>query len=355
MSESKIVAPGGGGILLDGSVNTDRFSSNAGTEFKLEWWNRRLLWNVRHEPTEHRVVVEEVEQLRWDIHLKVAATLSLVILLGIGVFTAMPLIYSLMIAAVFLVVLFLLVKFEQQLAGDKNSVTQSVTVIDTILWSGILDELEEAQSQTAKAQKERFKAAVAEAQRRHKAAEKAAKAAGEDKPEYEPVDKDLYINTNHQYDNSSLLALMERSTSDKSLTRFEERLSDYCEEHPEYAESFGRGVIHCGCTVCDFNQSHGSVPAASGVLTADNRRRNLTGGTKGVMAKLRGAAGFDEEGRRTKDAERRKARKSAENARRTKERAEAKEKAQLRKKKLEENIKEVKSARAQGHDDVKEK
>lgn len=303
----KFVAPGGGGVLADGGINTDRFSSKVRTEFELEWWNRKVSWKVRREPTEHRVVVAEIESTRWSVHLQIAAVMCGVILLGAVVFGGLPLIYGLMLAGVLAVAVYLLLRFEQLVSGTGDTLRR-ITVLDTPVWAGIKARLDEAKKDLPAEQKKRFGDEVERRQAAHKEAKARAKALGEPAPEYVKVDKDDYVDPSRQKDTDDLFELMETLMSDESRASAEQRLEDYYRLHPEYPVSLGRGVVDCGCVACRVNAADGVVPEISGVVAAKRRRRESTGSSS-LLSKARRVTGLS-----TTSSERRaaKARKELE-------------------------------------------
>lgn len=301
------MAPGGGGVLADGGINTDRFSSKVRTEFELEWWNRKVSWKVRREPTEHRVVVAEIESTRWSVHLQIAAVMCGVILLGAVVFGGLPLIYGLMLAGVLAVAVYLLLRFEQSVSGTGDTLRR-ITVLDTPVWAGIKARLDEAKKDLPAEQKKRFGEEVERRQAAYKEAKARAKALGEPAPEYVKVDKDDYVDPSRQKDTDDLFELMETLMSDESRASAEQRLEDYYRLHPDYPVSLGRGVVDCGCVACRVNAADGVVPEISGVVAAKRRRRESTGSSS-LLSKARRVTGLS-----TTSSERRaaKARKELE-------------------------------------------
>lgn len=327
----QFVAPGGGGVLTDGTVNTDRFSSQPRTELSLEWWNRVISWQVRHEPTEHRVVVSEVESTRWNVHLWIAAGVVFVVLAGAVLFGGLGLGYAALLGVVLAVLVGVLLRFEQKAGGDTDTVRQ-ITVVDTPVWAGIKARMAEAEKDTPAAQRKRFDEEVERRTTRHKAAKAAAKDAGEDPPEYVKVDKADYIDKSVTKTSDDLLQLMAELLSETGRAQARTRLQEYCAEHPEYAEQVGRGVVDCGCVACEFNAATGVVPGRSGVAAATARRNN-PGEQNSLVSRAKKAAGVSTTTSQRREA---RARKDLEKRRAAAQRREAEEQKKQRRQQIRE-------------------
>lgn len=259
-------------FVIDDVLNVRRFSGNPTRDVVLNWWNKRLVWEVRTEPTEHRVAVTEMEIPRWDIHIKIAMGISVFALLCSVLIGSMPLQYALFIGFILAILVSLLVFFEQKLAGSQDKIRE-VTIVDMVLWSAILERVDRARQSSPKAQKKRFGDAVAEAQRLHKLDVKQAKAAGEPKPEYVRVEKSDYIKPDEQFSKHDIQDMMSTLLSRENRAKFRDHLIAYCDAHEGYSTSWGTGVVDCGCTLCDYNEDRGITPEVKGVAVAAKRRK----------------------------------------------------------------------------------
>lgn len=271
-SRSSYVAPGGGGLQDNGEINLSRFSSEPQRDITLSWWDKTRMWQVYHEPTEHRVVVAEIESRRWDIHAKVLGGTGLAIVLGLVLFGHVPLMYALIFLIALGIALYLILRFEQSLNGDDHNVNQ-ITMMDTMVWRTIMMQFEDIQSNTKSAQKKRFKKALDKHQAAYKEQVKVAKKAGEDKPEYVKLDESAYIKPELNKTMDEIYEFIRTQLDDDHRAAAHEKLAQYWLDNPTQRMSMGRGVLDCGCMACLANKQQDTVPEISGVLAAHKRHQ----------------------------------------------------------------------------------
>lgn len=257
---------------IDSMLNVRRFSGRPTRDVVLNWWNKRIVWEVRRESTEHRVAVTEMEIPRWDIHIKIAMGISLFVLLCSVLVGSMPLQYTFFIGLILVILVSLLIFFEQKLAGSQDKIRE-ITIVDMVLWSAVMERVDRAHQNSPKAQKKRFREAIDEAQRLHKIDVKQAKTAGETEPEYVKVEKSEHVNPNEQFSKYDIQDMMTMLLSTENRSKFRDRLISYCDNHEGYSSSWGTGVVNCGCTLCEYNAEHGITPDVSGVAVAVGRRK----------------------------------------------------------------------------------
>lgn len=263
------MAAGGGARLSDGEVNLARFSIGPVEEFHLQWWNRRVGWEVRREPTNHQVVVAEVVRKVWRVHMAIAAAIVVLFTLVAVVAFGMPLVYALAMDAVLLLLGWGMLRYEQMLDGGDAFEVGDITVLDATLWEGIKAQAASLTEATIAAQKKRYAAAVVEAKREHKEAVAKAKEEGRIPGKFVAPDKDEYISDSDVAMTEAKIAAKVRGhLTEESLATLHAALLDKYFENPATAEALGRGVRGCECAACAVNAHLGVRPADSGVVVA---------------------------------------------------------------------------------------
>ena len=268
-SDGKVaVSPGGAG-LIDGEINVKRFSIGPVEEFSLNWWNRRVSWQVRREPTNHRVVVAEVWENVWRVHVMIMAAAATVFLLGAMIFGGLSFGYAVLIGVIFGLLLWGLLRYEQAISGSGREI-RLLLEMDTTLWNGIVEWARGRAQNTVAARKRSRAAREAEHKAAHKAAVKEAKKNGEEPPEYVVPDEDEFYVPPSDVDlhESDVAEEINGRLSEDVQMVYREKLARRYRETPGSSSSLGWGVIGCGCTACEVNAELGLVPKLSGVTVA---------------------------------------------------------------------------------------
>lgn len=268
--------PGGAAVLAGDEINTERFSRGPRTELAVQWWNRRVAWQVLREPTGHRVVVRRVEQDVWTAYALTGAGIISAVLLGLMLFGSLPVVYGILLLLLCVVLGYGYLLYEQKLGGAGEKVGE-IYQMDSILWSGLVAESKNRYlGNTKKGQQERLDLAVAKLRKDYEADAERKRARGENPGKFPEMteetkaqflDPDKRLTTDQAYE--ATLALL--STS-QMRTR-SRRLYEMYLHQPDLAESMGRGVRDCECAACAVNAHLGVVPAISGAEAAARRNK----------------------------------------------------------------------------------
>lgn len=268
---------GGGGLLRDGEINTRRFSQGPKSELILPWWNRQVRFDVRREPTNHRVVVAEVTESVWTAHMWVVGIISAVVVLSMVIFGSLGLGYGVVLLAVFALVGYGLIIFERLVLGS-TTVVGDIVVMDTTLWEGVRTLATKALDTVPAAQQAKYRNAVKQAKKDHAARVKQAKKNGELPPEYQGPNEQDYVATGGEpVTMDAILATVRGHLKSDSQENYHRKLWQRYEAQPTLATQVGTGVRDCGCIACEFCSTHDLEPSISGVEAA-RRHRALGGG-----------------------------------------------------------------------------
>lgn len=267
-SKTEEQAEGGVGILVDGEINTRRFSHRPAVELSVKQWNANVSWQVRREPTNHRVVVAEIHQRRWMWHIVVAMSLMAVIMTIIGLATSLSLFYTFMGFVVLIPIMWAVVGYEKTLTNTERNIV-SIVEMDTVIWEGVRAKSRLIMQRSPAAQKKAYKAAVSRAKAQHdkkvalldKAGKKAA-----GKPTL--PNRDDYVVKHQQLTGVEIVSKIRELMSPESIAHYMDELKARYRAEPELVEAFGRGVKDCGCAACQIAEETGRVPKINGVHAA---------------------------------------------------------------------------------------
>lgn len=321
---------GGASVLADGEINIARFDIGPAEEFRVNWWNKEMIWEVRREPSNHQVVVAESTRNIWKVHMAVAgAVLGVFTLLAVLLF-GLPLGYAIAIDVVLVLLVWGLLRFEQRLMGETNFIMGEITTLDSTIWEGIKIQMAKMSAQTVANQKKRYNEAVKEAKKAHGEAVKSAKKnGGTDPGKFVGPDVDDYIYSGDAAITETKVAdKMREYLSEKSLEKLNGALVDRYLGNPELSKSMGWGVKGCECVACAVNSELGIVPKLSGISVARKLRERRVQEGKVELSRAEKAARQKELERKEKareasrrDLERRRAARAAEEEKRIKARA----------------------------------
>lgn len=276
--------PGGVAILEDGSINTERFSEGPDTELEVTWWNKRLLWKVRREPTGHRVVVARVMENIWRTHLMIAGVIIVLAVLGMVVLGGLPLLYGILLGFVLALVGYGALAWEQR-TGDETAGIEQIMEMDSVMWVGVRNKARsEYLAYTKEGQQRRYDEAVAHArslyQRKY-----GAEGTGKVGKTYAAGGKVLPVPkfkvpqkiTDEFLDEASRLGPEEVAEKIKTLLLparqegYRKKLLATYRKEPARVEAMGRGVLRCECAACQVQAELGVIPKLSGAEAARRR------------------------------------------------------------------------------------
>lgn len=276
--------PGGVAVLEDGSINTERFSEGPDTELEVSWWNKRMLWQVRREPTGHRVVVARVVENVWRIHIMVAGAITVFAVLGMVIIGGLPLLYALVLGLVMALIGYGALAWERR-TGDENTGIEEIIEMDSVMWVGVRKKVRsEYLAYTEEGQKRRYDEAVAHARTLYerKYADEATGTVGKTYAaggKVLPVPKFAVPKkiTDEFLDKSTRLGpdtVVDKIKGQLVPTRLEAHrrtlLARYRQE-PKLVEAMGRGVLRCECAACQVQAELGIVPELSGAEASRRR------------------------------------------------------------------------------------
>ncbi|OUS97233.1 hypothetical protein [Rhodococcus sp. NCIMB 12038] len=275
--------PGGVAILEDGSINTERFSEGPDTELEVTWWNKRLVWKVRREPTGHRVVVARVTENIWRVHLMIAGTIIGLTVLGLVFLGGLPLLYGIVLGLVLALIGYGALAWEQR-AGDETAGIEEIIEMDSVMWVGVRKKVRtDYLAYTKEGQTRRYDEAVAHARTLY--ARKYGDETGTVGKTYASGGKVLPVPkfqvpqriTDEFLDEASRLGPDEVAEKIKTLLlparqeAYRRKLVARYRNDPARAETMGRGVLRCECAACQVQAECGIVPNLSGAEAARRR------------------------------------------------------------------------------------
>lgn len=263
--------PGGAGVDDAGEINTARFSEGPSVSAEVTWWNRRVSWAVRREPTDHQVVVAETVEPRWGVHIATAVAAALLFTIGAVLFGGLSVVWSMVLLIVSLTIVASAVLWEQRMSPARR--IERIMVCDSVIWDAVCERIAEVESRTLSAQKKRFADAEQVAKTAHKAAVKEAKAAGVAAPDYEGPDKDDYIDTETALGPDDVYRDISALLADEAQDKYHGDLGAALLANPTEALEAGRGVSGCTCAACGVNAELGQLPAVSGVVVGARRKQ----------------------------------------------------------------------------------
>lgn len=276
--------PGGVAVLEDGSINTERFSEGPETELEVTWWNKRMLWQVRREPTGHRVVVARVVENIWRVHMMIAGAIIAVAVLGMVTIGDLPLHYGLLMGVVVALVGYGALAWERR-AGDESSGIEEIIEMDSVMWVGLRNKVRtEYLAYTEEGQKRRYDEAVKHARTlyekkyRDEATGKVGKtyAAG---GKVLPVPKfavpkkitDDFLDKATRLGPDTVVEKIRAQLVPARLESHRKTLLSRYRSDPRLVEAMGRGVLRCECAACQVQSELGIVPELSGAEAARRR------------------------------------------------------------------------------------
>ena len=173
-------------IINDGEIDTKRFSAGPSVELSLQWWNRRVDFQVRREPSEHRVLVVDVVSTVWTVHIITANVVALLLLLGFGLFGPLSMGAALLCMVFFILAGVLFFAYERFVHGASTTMGD-IRIMDTPIWEAIKAKADSDLDASYDVRMAKFNEACAQAKKDHAARcseiKKEAKAKGEKKPD----------------------------------------------------------------------------------------------------------------------------------------------------------------------------
>lgn len=276
--------PGGVAVLEDGSINTERFSEGPDTELEVTWWNKRLLWQVRREPTGHRVVVARVVENVWRVHIMIAGVIIGIAVLGMVFLGGLPPLYGIVLGLVLALVGYGALAWERR-TGDEAAGIEEIIEMDSVMWLGVRNKVRsDYLAYTKEGQKRRYDEAVAYAHTLYvrKYGDETTGTVGKT---YASAGKVLPVPkfkvpqkiTDEFLDETSRLTPDEVAEKTKALLLparqegYRKKLVATYRKEPHRVEAMGRGVRGCGCAACQVQAELGIVPELSGAEAARKR------------------------------------------------------------------------------------
>lgn len=278
-------SPGGTAMTESGQINLERFSIGPETDLSVSWWNKRLVWQVRREPTGHEVVVVRMLENVWKIHILIAAiaiAVGMVLLIAVaGLNPGWVVLFGLGLGGAAYALLLL-----EQKIGDHRVGIQDAFVLDSRLWRAVVARSEKMiLTQTKAGQKSLYADAVKYYRERYEAkygdpdtGKVGKKWANpetgriEDVPKFEVPQAitEAFLNEEDRLTPDAVAERIGELLSPSGRARATASLMRRYETHPQQAEAMGRGVLGCGCVACAYNAQHKIRPALFG---AEARRR----------------------------------------------------------------------------------
>ncbi|PZU04635.1 MAG: hypothetical protein DI630_00535 [Gordonia sp. (in: high G+C Gram-positive bacteria)] len=276
--------PGGVAVLEDGSINTERFSEGPETELEVQWWDKRMLWQVRREPTGHRVVVARVVEHVWRIHIMIAGAIIALAVVGVVVVGGLPVMYALVLAVVLALIGYGTLAWERR-AGDETAGIEEIIEMDSVMWVGVRNKVRsEYLAYTEEGQKRRYDEAIEIARTRYDkkfgdpATGKVGKtyAAG---GKVLPVPKFVvppeitqeFLNKATRLGPDTVVEKIKTQLSPGRLEGHRKTLLARYRRDPKLVEAMGRGVLRCECAACKVQTELGIIPDLSGAEASRRR------------------------------------------------------------------------------------
>ncbi len=276
--------PGGVAILEDGSINTERFSEGPDTELEVSWWNKRMLWQVRREPTGHRVVVARVVENIWRVHIMVAGAITVLAVFGMVIIGGLPLLYAAVLGVVMALIGYGALAWERR-AGDENAGIEEIIEMDSVMWVGVRNKVRsEYIAFTEEGQKRSYKEAVAHARTLYErkyadpATGKVGKTYAAD-GKVLPVKKfvvpkqitDEFLDKRTRLGPDTVVDKIKGHLVPARLEGHRRTLLTRYRREPKLVEAMGRGVLRCECAACVVQAELGIVPERSGAEASRRR------------------------------------------------------------------------------------
>lgn len=276
--------PGGVAVLEDGSINTERFSEGPETELEVSWWNKRMLWQVRREPTGHRVVVARVVENVWRIHIMVAGAITVLSVLGMVIIGGLPPLYALVLGLVMALIGYGALAWERR-AGDENAGIEQIIEMDSVMWVGVRKKVRaEYLAYTEDGQKRRFDEAVAHARTLYerKYGDEATGTVGKTYaaggkvlpvPKFAVPQKitDEFLDKSTRLGPDTVVDKIKTQLVPARLEAHRKTLLNRYRQQPKLLEAMGRGVLRCECAACEVQVELGIVPELSGAEASRRR------------------------------------------------------------------------------------
>lgn len=279
-------APGGTAMTDSGQINLERFSIGPETDLEVTWWNKKLVWQVRREPTGHEVVVVRALENVWRIHILIAGVAIVLGMLGLIFIAGLSPLWALLLGVALGGSAYALLLLEQKIGSHRVGI-QDAFVLDARIWRGVVTRSERMiLNQTKAGQKAVYSEAVKYYRERHEAkygdpdTGKVGKkwvnpATGrlEKVPKFEVPEAvtEFFLNEDSRLSPDSVAERISELLSASGRARAATNLRNRYRKHPKQAEAMGRGVLQCGCVACQFNAENNVRPALFG---AEARRRS---------------------------------------------------------------------------------
>lgn len=277
--------PGGVAIHEDGSVNTDRFCLGPDTELELNWWNKRVLWKVWREPTDHRVLVARVTENVWRTHIAVAAGVIVIAAVGLTVLGGLSPVLALALAGLVGLLGYGALVWEQRSNAGSAGI-EEILEMDSVVWTAMRRKIDdEVMALTKSGQQERYDKAVAKARELYegKFGDPVTGKVGKTYagpggvvtavPKFAVPDwfSAEFLDTASRLNQDEAALKIAEMLRPQRQVRFRDGLLARYRKKPVDAEQMGRGVRDCGCAACQVNRELGVEPAMSGAEAAEVR------------------------------------------------------------------------------------
>lgn len=277
--------PGGVAIHEDGSINTERFCLGPDDELELAWWNKRMLWRVWREPTDHRVLVARVTENVWRTHMAVGAAVIVIAAVGLVVFGGLSPVLALALAGLVGLLGYGALVWEQRSNSGAAGI-EEILEMDSVVWTAMRRKIDdEVMALTKSGQQERYDKALAKARELYErkfsdpVTGKVGKTYANADGAVVPVPKfsvpdwfssEFLDPSSRLSEDEAALKIVEMLRPQRQV-RFREGLLSRYRNKPAEAEKMGRGVRDCGCAACQVNRELGVEPAMSGAEAAEVR------------------------------------------------------------------------------------
>ena len=307
-------------IINDGEIDTKRFSAGPSVELSLQWWNRRVDFQVRREPSEHRVLVVDVVSTVWTVHIITASVVALLLLLGFGLFGPLSMGAALLCMVFFILAGILFFAYERFVHGASTTMGD-IRIMDTPIWEAIKAKAASDLDASYDVRMAKFNEACAQAKKDHAAQcaeiKKEAKARGEKKPDLPELvmpKKEDFVPA--KIDNlptvdGIYLEVMDMLAID-AQREYEDKLFKLYESQPEELERIGRGVRTCDCQGCRVSEKLDITPQSFGTDVNANRTVFQVGVGNGFLDKLHAARDAKRKAKIERDIKRYEDKKAAE-------------------------------------------
>ena len=281
-------------IINDGEIDTKRFSAGPSVELSLQWWNRRVDFQVRREPSEHRVLVVDVVSTVWTVHIITASVVAFLLLLGFGLFGPLSMGAALLCMVFFILAGILFFAYERFVHGASTTMGD-IRIMDTPIWEAIKAKAGSDLDASYDVRMLKFNDACKQAKKDHAARcaeiKKEAKARGEKKPDVPELvmpKKEDFVPA--KIDNlptvdGIYLEVMDMLAID-AQREYEDKLFILYESQPEELERIGRGVRTCDCQGCRVSEKLDITPQSFGTDVNANRTVFQVGVGNGFLDKL---------------------------------------------------------------------